>query len=736
MPANSKVDWAGFQQQLRARGERRLVLVEGDRDMGLDWLGRVLGCLEFEVGLWNGDASEQPNPGLVAIKPTAGVRWLGRETQVLVWDGWRGNPPDSLAALSGTLTAGGLWFWLMPPLASWATFPDPDYRRTGIENAPAHPFADRMARVIGEDPEVIRVRVGPEASHEPHALPHLPVPGSAFEPGGTDDQASAIEAITRTARGRRKRPLVITAERGRGKSAALGIAAVRWLAESGHPCHVAVTAPSPGAAATLFRHGRETAGNRLIKGETPDDDVSSATGQISLHCGSTVTFHAIDELLRNRPPADLVLVDEAAAIPAPLLKSVLLGWPRVVYATTTHGYEGSGRGFALRFHRVLQAHAPQWRRITLSQPVRWANDDPLETLIRKLFLLNAESPDVPVAGPVTITPWHPARASEIELREVFGLLVDAHYRTTPGDLRQWLDDPLGQSWLAQAGGRIVGVLWGSVEGGLEPGLAQQVAQGSRRLRGHLLPQSLANHSGFAKAAELRLARIIRIAVVDQWRRQGVGQALVAAARDWAVDKGLDGLGSSFGAAPDLLGFWRRCGLAVMRLGLQREASSGEYAVQVLCGLSASAESLAGQIQSRFAEHWPMLLPRVWPTLSPEVALAVSAQMSGPLGLSPLDRTELAGFCQGHRGLELSLLPLIRLTLQPGAAARLMASPEHILWCRKILQGWSWGELQDAGLCAGRRDGEARLRELAGQLEAALSEPVHKPIPETDPFTNL
>src|SRR5690554_8151934 len=74
-------------------------------------------------------------------------RWLGRETGVLVWDGWQGNPPDGFAGLAGTLRAGGLLFWLMPPLAEWPGFEDPDYSRTGLDGAGEHRFLARLAEI-------------------------------------------------------------------------------------------------------------------------------------------------------------------------------------------------------------------------------------------------------------------------------------------------------------------------------------------------------------------------------------------------------------------------------------------------------------------------------------------------------------------------------------------------------------------------------------------------------------
>ncbi len=702
--------WQSFQRQLRALGQRRLVLLEGDRPAGLDWLRERLPGLMAGAGVWTGPATDTPHPELTPIKPESGRQWLGRELDLLVWDGWAGNPPDSLAALAGTLAAGGLWFWLMPPLAQWHRFDDPDYTRTGLDGVSRHPFAARLAELVGADDAVIRIRPG--EADEP---PPLPATDAPFRPNASAEQAEAVRQVVRTGSGHRRRPLVITADRGRGKSAALGLAAVRWLEQEQHrgsDARVLVTAAGPEAVRTLFRHAAEAAG--------PAATLAADGLALTLAEGQALQFHAIDHLLRERPPAGLVLVDEAAAIPAPQLTEVLLAWPRVVFATTVHGYEGSGRGFSLRFRSRLDRYTPRWRALTLTAPIRWAQGDPLEALVRRLFLLDASGPDaVGTSESATLVPWQPARATEAELAAAFGLLVDSHYRTTPADLRQWLDDPDARSWLAQAGGQVVGVIWTTTEGGLEAPLAEQVAAGRRRLRGHLLPQSLAHHSGFAEAASLRLMRIVRVAVHPQWRRLGLGQRLVAAAAEQAGDCGLDGIGTSFGASPELLAFWRQTELEPVRLGLQREASSGEFAVQMLSGLSSSGRGLARRIRHRFAEHWPLLLPRCWPQLEPALVLSLSDRLPASVSLSAEDRRELAAFADGRRGFELSLLPLVRLSLQAGMPAQLLASDDAELWVRAILQGWSWPALQAAGCCQGRRQGEERLRFLAASLCARL-----------------
>ncbi|MDC0663001.1 tRNA(Met) cytidine acetyltransferase TmcA [Marinobacter sp. SS21] len=695
--------WQQLQQRLGLSGQRRLVLLEGEREQGLAWLAATLPALNVDTALWVGPAADNPASHLIPLAATAARQWLGREIELLVWDGWSGNPPDSLAALSGTLSAGGLWFWLVPPLSQWAGFDDPDYRRTGLADNRQHPFARRLADCLRTDHSVIRLDL---AQSRHRVLPQLPVPAQPFLPGVSTEQQRLIDAIVTTGLGRRRRPLVMTADRGRGKSAALGLAAIQLLRQGRR--QLIVTAPSAAAVATLFHHARAEAGAELV----PDHDPHS----VRLAQGQSLRFLPLDELLQQRPEAELVLVDEAAAIPAQQLKEILLGWPRCVFASTIHGYEGTGRGFSIRFRDVLDRHTPQWRAETVSQPIRWAADDPLEALTARLFLLDASAPEpAPDTDPgaIQIARWQPATASDQELTEAFGLLVDAHYRTTPGDLRQWLDDAGAVTWRASCNGVVVGVLWASREGGLAPDLAEQVMQGKRRLRGHLLPQSLASHSGFVEAASLHLLRIVRVAVAAGARRQGIGHGLVQAALGYAREQRLDGLGTSFGASPELLAFWRQCRLPLVRLGLHRESSSGEHAVQLLQGLSAPGQALVSRVRERLAEHWTTLVPSVWAELAPELVLTLTAELPPRPPLGPQDLCELRAFAEGYRGFELSL-PVLRAFSGQAGMARQLAS-ETRLWVRAVLQGWDWTRLQRSGDCRGRRDAEQRLRTLVRRL---------------------
>ncbi|MEF1307638.1 tRNA(Met) cytidine acetyltransferase, partial [Vibrio owensii] len=117
-----------------------------------------------------------------------------------------------------------------------------------------------------------------------------------------------------------------------------------------------------------------------------------------------IQFIAPDELLSTLPECDLLLVDEAAAIPVPMPKQITEQYHRLVFSTTIHGYEGCGRGFTLKFVDWLQKQRPGMNLCHLQQPIRWATNDNLEAWLYQAFLLDAE-----------LTPSQPTELGDITL---------------------------------------------------------------------------------------------------------------------------------------------------------------------------------------------------------------------------------------------------------------------------------------------------------------------------------
>ncbi len=363
-------------------GARRLLLVSGERQACVDWVAGQLQESDAADVLWL--ARDAPRP-FVAVAPDQVLQRLGSESRLLVIDAFQGLHPDAFAAAGGTLRGGGDCVLLTPPLRDWADYVDPDKARFAAYPQTAGDlrglFIARLLRLWRDSPAVV-----PLTPDAPQRLRLAPVSDAPFVLNTA--QEAIAEAVRRVAHGHARRPLVLTADRGRGKSTALGIAAARLL-QDGWP-RITVVAPHRRAVQTLFRHARAQAG---LHGDEVAD----------VRFGEGLLVYRQPEQCLQEPPADvgLIIVDEAAAIPVGLLERLLGLGNRLVFASTVHGYEGSGRGFRLRFESVLQQLMPQWRRAHLDRPTRWAPDDPLEALLNRSLLLDTEPVDAVAPGDMT-----------------------------------------------------------------------------------------------------------------------------------------------------------------------------------------------------------------------------------------------------------------------------------------------------------------------------------------------
>lgn len=656
---------------------------------------------------------------------------LGTEHELVIYNAvgqGEGLDPDALGAVAGTVMAGGLLVLLTADDDGLS--PDADYRRLA-----AHPWRSdqlsshylaRCHRLLGSLEGVARWRLADNSLEVP-SLDIPPLEHSVSSMGSplpqdneclSQDQA---EAVARLVQLRRRRPLVLTADRGRGKSAALGIACARLLAQAEQReerVEVLLTAPRPAAVATVFEHF-----SRLGPGARPSSGVQHSTNCMEVP-GGVLRFVAPDVLSamvadgKAGGAGSVLLVDEAAAIPAALLGEWLVAFPRIAFATTEHGYEGSGRGFALRFRRRLDELTPQWQGMRLETPVRWAIGDPLEAVINRLLLLDADA--------VEVAPWQDGQTTLVEraglavdessLRAIFGLLIQAHYRTTPADLRALLDAPDGAVMTLGSTTAPAGVVVWSDEGGFEAALADQVALGQRRPRGHLLAQSLAVHAGERGALEARVRRITRIAVHPDGRRQGAGaQLLDATFRQTQVD-GVDLLGASFGGDDELLAFWRSQGYRVVRLGLTRETATGEHALMVLKACSKQGARLLESLEVRFQRLLPRLLAFELKDLAPQMVHALLVAAAREATLDGVDYRDVQDVAGGYRDLAL-MRPAIQQLIQVAAGAGQLMEEDAWLaaWA---FQGRNDSQLAHALGLSGRTQVKQWLRDRVGRVLAS------------------
>lgn len=94
--------------------------------------------------------------------------------------------------------------------------------------------------------------------------------------------------------------------------------------------------------------------------------------------------------------AELMIIDEAAAIPLPLVKKMLGKCP-VFIASTVHGYEGTGRSLSLKLIKQLRQASIQdkgysgehpFKEVKMEEPIRYGLNDPIERWLYDLLLLD------------------------------------------------------------------------------------------------------------------------------------------------------------------------------------------------------------------------------------------------------------------------------------------------------------------------------------------------------------
>ncbi|KAG6962562.1 hypothetical protein JG688_00008541 [Phytophthora aleatoria] len=334
--------------------------------------------------------------------------------------------------------------------------------------------------------------------------------GALVEQARTLDQAKAILTFVEAVSEKTLRSTVaLTAGRGRGKSAALGMALAGAVAYG--YSNIFVTAPSPENLKTVFDFVfkgfdalkyKEHLDYEIVQSTNPE--FNHAVVRVNIFREHRQTIQYIQPTHHEKlAQAELVAIDEAAAIPLPVVKN-LLGPYLVFMSSTINGYEGTGRSLSLKLLQKLREqqgrageaaaraaanihgdqkrrkgeqklHEERWqaasnaahaaaagsasssarvlREVALETPIRYAPNDPVERWLNDLLCLDATNASHRlVAG----TP-HPRdcelyyvnrdslfsyhKLSESFLQRIMALYVSSHYKNQPNDLQLLSDAP-------------------------------------------------------------------------------------------------------------------------------------------------------------------------------------------------------------------------------------------------------------------------------------------------------
>ncbi|KAL8858002.1 MAG: hypothetical protein Q9178_005463 [Gyalolechia marmorata] len=402
--------------------------------------------------------------------------------------------------------------------------------------------------------------------------------GSLIQLAKTVDQATALLTFVDAIAEKTLRSTVtMTAARGRGKSAALGVAIAAAVAHG--YSNIFITSPSPENLKTLFEfifkgfdalHYQDHLDYNIIQSTNPD--FNKAIVRVNIHRQHRQTIQYIrPQDAYTLGQAELLVIDEAAAIPLPLVRK-LIGPYLVFMASTINGYEGTGRSLSLKLIQQLRDQSRSvaqvngkmngeattngevaytggrtLRETTLSEPIRYAQGDSVERWLNKVLCLDAT---LPTSRMSTIGCPHPSKCellhvnrdtlfsfhpvSEKFLQQMIALYVASHYKNSPNDLQLMSDAPAHQLYVLvppidDDSPRLpepLCVIQVALEGQISKKSVLSSLSRGQRAGGDLIPWLVSQQFQDEEFAGLSGARIVRIATNPEYIHMGYGtQAL-------------------------------------------------------------------------------------------------------------------------------------------------------------------------------------------------------------------
>ncbi|CAH6719029.1 RNA cytidine acetyltransferase [[Candida] jaroonii] len=383
--------------------------------------------------------------------------------------------------------------------------------------------------------------------------------------------------------------VALTAGRGRGKSAALGISIAAAISQG--YSNIYVTSPSPENLKTLFEF--------IFKGfdalgytEHLDYDIIQSTSAAFNNAIVRVDVkrdhrQVIQYIQPNDhhllSQAELVIIDEAAAIPLPVVKK-LMGPYLIFMASTINGYEGTGRSLSLKLIQQLRDQsisksndtvvvsrdekskdvtpsvtARDLREVVLDEPIRYAPGDPVEKWLNKLLCLDVKisknskfaSRGMPHPSECnlfyvnrdTLFSYHPV--SETFLEKMMALYVASHYKNSPNDLQLMSDAPAHQLFVLlppSEGNKVpdpLVVIQLALEGEISKDSVRKSLSRGQRAGGDLIPWLISQQFQDEEFASLSGARIVRIATNPEYASMGYGSRALELLKDYYEGKFTD-----------------------------------------------------------------------------------------------------------------------------------------------------------------------------------------------------
>ena len=371
----------GFLEGLQGGGWRGLVLVFGEPGGVYDVLAEALRGERGLLVYWPGrgvDAARERLRGFSLVYAGHLQDRLGEEHRVVVVDAFEGLQANTLAAAAEMVVGGGL---LIVTGGGWRSLSAPGSTGAFSRWLRGRILAARNVLVV-EEGRVVHRR-GPERG------PSSWLPGAKGTglPAWLErllccpEQGEVVKRAEALVKRYEAGVLLVTGDRGRGKSASVGLALAHLIARR-LVGDVVVTGPSLHSTQSLFQW--------LARGLRAARVRFRAWGPGRLYEGIKGAWFRVRYLDPSRvEPAPLTVVEEAAAVGPARVRRIAGRSRNVIAVTTVHGYEGSGRYWL----RVLTRQLPPVETVELRTPVRYAPRDPLEELLYDALMLRPVDPE-------------------------------------------------------------------------------------------------------------------------------------------------------------------------------------------------------------------------------------------------------------------------------------------------------------------------------------------------------
>ncbi|KAH9251136.1 hypothetical protein BASA81_011035 [Batrachochytrium salamandrivorans] len=469
----------------------------------------------------------------------------------------------------------------------------------------------------------------------------------------TVDQAKSVSVFTEAISAKTLNyTIALTASRGRGKSASLGLSIACALAYG--YSNILVTAPSVENVQTVFEFvSRALVQLKFVEHThfTCVTDEHKHMVRLNVFKTHRQTVQFVDANQKDwkavAAQAEMLVIDEAAAIPLGVIRS-MLGPYLVLMSSTIDGYEGTGRSLSIKLFDELrkeQKHRRVFKEIHLQSPIRYGRKDPIEQWLNHLLLLDATSPALKQGTPHpsncqlflldrdTLFAHH--KVTEEVLRRITGLMIASHYKNTPNDLQLLSDAPahrlfvlLGPNGTTEDIPDILCVAQVAFEGNIPGDMGEMNV-----------------NVGEDDSFENNQQSFVEDEDSSKIRPRKKLNPLLVPASDVPPPVVLDYIGVSFGVTPKLYKFWEKAGYLPLYLRQTENAVTGEFSCMMIKPLG---EDLFADMAIDFAHRFSRLLAgpfRGEPTALCLAVLTCGAKQSkrSLLKLTARDQTRLEAY---------------------------------------------------------------------------------------------